>query len=241
MSISAVADALGPYLVVAGLALLWVLTEILQAFHGDIRRALGSWWSVILMGANALFALGVFGLVRGLIFPSANPYLLALASGLGWQVLLRTRVNLLQPMTPEAGEAVSLSLADLYGRLQHYCWRQINQSLIAGRIRLLEQAVRFPLEKLEQQVRFFGSASFFHTPEEMEAYLEKLRSLPDDARAITLASFLLREGGYDFLQERLRAMEKRDALVRPSSYPPPAQQPADCGPRGRGPGPVGTD
>ncbi|MCX8068380.1 MAG: hypothetical protein N3B68_11355 [Anaerolineae bacterium] len=207
MSLSAVADALGPYLLVAVLAALWAMTEVIQAFRSDIRRALRSGWSGLLMGIHGALALLVFALAR-VAFPSANPYLLALVAGLGGLALIRTRINLLQPLNPAIGEAVSLSLADLYGRLQNFCWEQINQGLLAGRTRLLERATRLPVERLEREVRLFAHASALHPPEQVEAYLEKLRSLSDEARALALASFLLREGGYDFFQERLRAMEK---------------------------------
>jgi len=200
--------ALGPYLLVVALSFLWALTEILQTFRSDIRRALRSGWSALLIGVNVLFALLVFALARYLAPPSVNPYLLALGVGAGWQALLRTRINLLQPLTPEAGEAVSLSLSDLYGRFQGFCREQIDQSLIARRIRLLEQATERPVEVLEREVRLYGYASLLHTPEEVEGYLTRLRNLPPEQQAFLLASYLLRQGGYAFLQERLKMMKK---------------------------------
>ncbi len=203
-----VAAALGPYLLVVALSFLWALTEILQTFRSDIRRALRSGWSALLIGVNVLFALLVFALARYLAPPSVNPYLLALGVGAGWQALLRTRINLLQPLTPEAGEAVSLSLSDLYGRFQGFCREQIDQSLIARRIRLLEQATERPVEVLEREVRLYGYASLLHTPEEVEGYLTRLRNLPPEQQAFLLASYLLRQGGYAFLQERLKMMKK---------------------------------
>ncbi|MBO9371277.1 MAG: hypothetical protein J7575_09370, partial [Chloroflexi bacterium] len=203
-----VAAALGPYLLVVALSFLWALTEILQTFRSDIRRALRSGWSALLIGVNVLFALLVFALARYLAPPSVNPYLLALGVGAGWQALLRTRINLLQPLTPEAGEAVSLSLSDLYGRFQGFCREQIDRSLLSGRVRLLEQAVRLPVEELEYQVRLFAHASVLRSPDEVEAYLKKLRQLGAPERALALASYLLAHGGYDLLQERLKAMEK---------------------------------
>ncbi len=203
-----IAAALGPYLLVVALSFLWALTEILQTFRSDIRRALRSGWSALLIGVNVLFALLIFALARYLAPPSVNPYLLALGVGAGWQALLRTRINLLQPLTPEAGEAVSLSLSDLYGRFQGFCREQIDRSLLSGRVRLLEQAIRIPAEELEYQVRLFAHASVLHSPDKVEAYLKKLRELGAQERALALASYLLANGGYDLLQERLKAMEK---------------------------------
>lgn len=207
MTVRDIASALGPYLLVVVLACLWALTEVVQAFRSDIRRALRSGWSGLLMGINGALALLVFALARAAL-PSASPYLLALTAGLGWQALIRTRINLLQPLNPGMGEAVSLSLADLYGRFQRFCWEQINQGLLSGRIRLLERAIRLPLEELAHQVRLFAHASALHPPEQIEAYLEKLRSRGQEEQALALAAYLLNQGGYDFLQERLKAMEK---------------------------------
>ncbi len=203
-----IAAALGPYLLVVALSFLWALTEILQTFRSDIRRALRSGWSALLIGVNVVFALLIFALARYLAPSSVNPYLLALGVGAGWQALLRTRINLLQPLTPEAGEAVSLSLSDLYGRFQGFCREQIDRSLLSGRVRLLEQAIRIPAEELEYQVRLFAHASVLHSPDKVEAYLKKLRELGAQERALALASYLLANGGYDLLQERLKAMEK---------------------------------
>ncbi|MGQ9468006.1 MAG: hypothetical protein ACUVSG_10275 [Anaerolineae bacterium] len=200
---------LGPYLLVVVLSLLWALTEVLQTFRSDIRRALRSGWSALLIGVNAVFALMIFALVRCLTPSSVNPYLLALGVGVGWQALLRTRINLLQPLTPEAGEAISLSLSDLYGRFQGFCREQIDRSLLSGRIRLLEQAIHLPVEELEYQVRLYAHASVLRSPDEVEAYLEKLRGQSPQERALALASFLLAYGGYDLLQDRLKAMERR--------------------------------
>ncbi len=208
MSANELANALGPYLLVAALAGLWALTEVVQTFRSDVRRALGTTWSALLLGINIALALAVFAAVHNWISPSANPYLLALGAGAGWQALLRTRINLLQPLNPEMGEAVSLSLADLYGRLQRFCWGQIDRSLLSGRIRLLEQATRLPVEELERQVRLFAHASVLHPPDLVEAYLAKLQGLGREERALALAAYLLAQGGYDLLHERLKAMEK---------------------------------
>lgn len=41
-----------------------------------------------------------------------------------------------------------------------------------------------------------------------EAYLEKLRGREREEQALALASCLLTQGGYDFLQERLKTTEK---------------------------------
>ncbi len=194
----------GPYLLVAVLALAWALTEVLQTFQSDAERALKTGWSALFLGIHLVLALFVYTLVRLLLPPTVNPWILALAAGVAWQALLRTRINLLQPLTPEAGEAVSLSLSDLYGRFQRFCREQIDQNLVAGRIRLLDRATRLPAETLERHVRLYGYASLLHTPEEVEEYLKRLQKYAPEDRALLLASYLLRQGGYAFLQKLLK-------------------------------------
>lgn len=194
----------GSYLLVAVLALAWSLTEVLQAFRGDAGRALKTGWSALFLGLNLALALFVYTLVRWLLFPTVNPWILALAAGLAWQALLRTQINLLQPLDRETGQAVSLSLSDLYGRFQCFCREQIDQNLADGRIRLLERATRLPAETLERHVRLYGYASLLHTPEEVEEYLQRLQRYAPEDRALLLASYLLREGGYAFLQKLLK-------------------------------------
>jgi hypothetical protein len=204
---------LSPYLVVAGLAVVWALAEILQSFSGDVPRALRTWWSWLLVSVNVAFALLAYAFVRFLIPAQTTPWPVALAVGAGWQALLRTRVNLLQPLNPEVGDSVALSLADLYSRLQRFCRRQIDRALAEERMALLERALRLPPEKLEREVRIYAYASALHPPEKVEAYIEKLQGHDPDRQALLLASYLLREGGYTLLKGRLRELEKATTTV----------------------------
>jgi len=159
------------------------------------------------------FALLVYALVRFLAPAQTTPWPLALAVGVGWQALLRTHINLLQPLNPEAGEAVALSLADLYGRFQRFCRRQIDRTLAGERMSLLEQALRLPPEELEREVRIYAYASALHPPEKVEEYIGKLQDYGSEQRALLLASYLLREGGYGLLKGRLRELEKAADIV----------------------------
>jgi hypothetical protein len=222
------ATVLGPYLLVAGLAALWALAEILQTFRSDARRATRTWWSALLVGFNAAFALLVYAVVRSLVPASADSWLLALAAGAGWQALLRTRVNLLQPLNPDAGEALSLSLADFYSRLQQFCWEQIDQNLAMARRRLLERASRLPVEELERQARFLGHAFTLRSSEEVEEFIQRLKERDPDQRSLLLASFLLRWGGYDLLESQLKEMEKSSERSGTPPHPPPDEQPSPC-------------
>ena len=193
-----------PYLLVAGLAVLWPVAEILQTFEGDVIRALKTVWAALFIAVNVGFAVLIYALVSHVWMAQADPWRAALVTGLGWQALLRSRVHLLQPLTAEAGEAVSLSLADLYGRFQQFCQRQIDQALAMERIRLLEKAIELPEEVLERQLRLMAHASLLVPPDQVESYIKKLGGYDPEHRALLLASYLLRKGGYSFFKKRLR-------------------------------------
>lgn len=201
---------IGPYVLAAGRAALWAISGILQTFRSDVRRALQSGWSALFIGTHIVFIVVIYLLALRVAPSSSDPWLLAIIVGVGGQVLLRTQINLLQPLDPNASQSVSLSLADLYGRFQRFCREQIDQHLAIGRLRLLQQATRLPVEELEKLVRLYSHASILHPPEEIEEYLTKLRekSNPEE-RSLYLASYLLRQAGFAFLQDQLKARPER--------------------------------
>ena len=199
---------LGPYGFVTALAFAWAMAEIVQTFSSDVRRALKSGWAWLFILLNVVFSLLVFAFARLVVPASTSVWPLALGVGVGWQTLLRTSVNLLQPLSVEGGQTVSVSLADLYGRFQRFCRDQIDRTLVEERIKLLKQAQGLPIETLEQEVRLYAYASLIHEPDRVEQFIVKLRSKTPNQRSLMLASYLLREGGYAFLKTRLHAMDR---------------------------------
>ncbi len=213
MTVAQLWPVVGPYLLVVGLAAAWALAEILQTFSGDVPRAVRTWWSALLVGVNMAFALPVYAFARLLVPAEGTSWPLALAVGVGWQALLRTRINLLQPLNPETGEAVAVSLASLYSRFQQFCRGQIDRTLAGERMNLLERALRLPPEKLEREVRIYAYASAIHSHEEVERFIAKLQDHDRERQALLLASYLLREGGYALLKGRLRELEQAAGAV----------------------------
>lgn len=51
------------------------------------------------------FAILVYALVQLMAPATSNPWLVAFAAGIGWQVLIRIRVNLIQPLNTERGKS----------------------------------------------------------------------------------------------------------------------------------------
>lgn len=190
-----------PYALAGVLSILWGMVELAQTFESDLKRALWNLWAALFLAGNLLLAEGVM-LVLDLSLGQGldQRLLMGVGVGVGWQALLRTRINLFQPLG-EGREAVTLSVLDFYRRFQRFCWRQIDRSLIFKRMSLLDEASRLPLDYLERQVRLRWHASMLSRDQNREAeFWQRLQELPEDRRRLYLASSLLREG-YSFLDK----------------------------------------
>ncbi|SNB61014.1 hypothetical protein [Thermoflexus hugenholtzii] len=211
------AGLLLPYLPAGALALLWGLVELAQTFESDLGRALRSPWALVFLAGNVLLTGMVLAMLE-LAFPlePRQRLLLALLAGFGWQALLRTRIHLFQPLG-EQHEAVALSILDLYRRFQRFCWRQIDQTLIAERMALLDRASNLPLDYLRYQFRLQRHASLLSDFEQREAeFWKRLSQLPEDEQRLYLAASLLRIG-YGFLNEVVKRAPAQATSAQRSS------------------------
>lgn len=174
---------LGPVALVALLSLAWALAEIVQTFAGDLRRTVRAGWTWFFVLGHLVTAPLVYAVVRTFLLQDGSPWRVALIAGLGWQVLLRTRANLIQPIQG-GGEGVPLlALVDLYDRFQRFCRTQINQSLLERRMRLLEKALHLPEETLEHQVHLLLFASKVATPTRRRAFWRRCKGNPTSGGA----------------------------------------------------------
>lgn len=202
MTFSVWASLVGPYLLAAGLGLLWALAEVMQTFASDLRRVFHTGWTWLFVAVNVAFALLVYALVRWLN-GDADPWLLALGTAAGGQALLRTRVNFLQPLRSDQASAPLLPFSELYARFQEFCRLQIDQALIGERMDLLEEATCLPEEVLLQRMIIRHQATMLHPTEELDKFIARLQKHEDEQRRkLLIASYLLQQaGGYDALRE----------------------------------------
>jgi len=206
-----------PYLPAGALAILWGLVELAQTFESDLGRALRSRWALIFLAGNVCLT-GIVLVMLDLAFPlePRQRFLLGLFAGFGWQALLRTRIHLFQPLG-EQHEAVAISILDLYRRFQRFCWRQIDQALIAERMALLDRASNLPLDYLRHQFRLHRHASLLSDFEQREAeFWKRLSQLPEDEQRLYLAASLLRIG-YVFLNEVVKRAPAQATSAQRSS------------------------
>jgi hypothetical protein len=106
-------------------------------------------------------------------------------------MLLRTRINLFQPLTGEQSESVALSILDFYRGFQNFCWRQIDRFLFVKRWTLLDQASRCPLDFLKHQVLLLHLASIVlpsGSDKQLDDFLKKLGKHPEDKQRLYLAA-----------------------------------------------------
>jgi hypothetical protein len=202
------------YLPAGALAILWGLVELAQTFESDLWRALRSRWALIFLAGNVCLT-GIVLVMLDLAFPlePRQRFLLGLFAGFGWQALLRTRIHLFQPLG-EQHEAVAISILDLYRRFQRFCWRQIDQALIAERMALLDRASNLPLDYLRHQFRLHRHASLLSDFEQREAeFWKRLSQLPEGEQRLYLAAYLLRIG-FDFLKEVVKRAPSQGSSVR---------------------------
>ena len=205
---------IGPYALVIGLALFWALAEVLRTFEKDPVRALKNGWTWAFIGFNMLFSALVYLVVRLLpiaSLQSMDPLLLALVVGVGWQTLLRTNINLIQPLNPEVSKAIAISVAEQYGRLQGFFMTRIGQSLLDERQHWLFRAIALPVQDLEQSLRVTNSVALVDRRKDIEAYIEKTKQLPEDQRKVRLAQLLLDIAGLKNFKTFVKNMEAQHA------------------------------
>lgn len=191
------------YAVTAALGIVWAASEIVSVFHVTPLRALRTWGALFLMLVNALFACLALAAILQVAPNSANLFT-AILVGLGWQALVRSKINLYKPLPGEPGsEGLSLPVDEIYGRLQTFARRSIDQSLARERIRLLEQAQALPVETLMREVRLLSYGLTEMDPATVDEWLARMQERPmtDEERKMLLASKLMDAGGAVMLKQ----------------------------------------
>lgn len=122
------------------------------------------------------------------------------------QALLRTQINLLQPLPGSQTESVGVSINDIYARLQRFCRRQIDRSLAGERSALLEQTLKLDVDTLSHRARLMAHALITDELQDFEGYIQRMdeRGMAPEDRKLLLASYLLDHGGPAPLRDLLK-------------------------------------
>jgi hypothetical protein len=196
----------GLYLLAAGLSGLWAVVEVISAFEYAPLRALRTGGALLLIAINVGFAWLVLALLLEAAPDASASMWTAVAVAFGWQALMRTQINLLQPLPGSESEAIGVSINDLYARIQRFCRRQIDRSLAGERSALLEEALQLDLDTLIRRARLMAYALITDEPQDFDSYLQRMdeRNLSPDERKLLVASWLLDNGGPEALRELLK-------------------------------------
>jgi hypothetical protein len=192
------------YIVTALLSMIWAATEVISAFEAAPIRALFTLGAWLLMLTNAFFAcLALMAVLQ--VAPNAeNNLLTAFIVAFGWQTLVRSQVNVFRPLPGEpTGQGLALPVDEIYGRIQRFVRRSIDQSLARERMKLLTQALELDLKTLKHRVQLMSYGLTDMDPEEVRSWMEAMESRPmdDNERKMLLASKLIEVSGVQGLRE----------------------------------------
>jgi len=186
------------------------LAELLTSFEAPFGTPRNKWpW--ILMVVNGLTGMGVFWLlvqVRGM---PERPILTAVAVGLGFHALIRTKLVLAKSFFPRSSPDWGLDVGWLYTRLQDFVKKRLDQALMRGRKQSIDRLTRFyTLDGLYTEVKTAIQLRETFSEEEKEAERRKVdefmndQSLSNDLLKIYLAEKLISVAGQDYVDLLLR-------------------------------------
>jgi len=201
-----------PYFIAAAFSGVVAIAEIVTVFENDSMRALKTWGSFLLVFLNVVFAVFLLFLVNtvGGVTTGSSRFWVALGVGVGFPTLLRTRFTFIKPLPGSADEGIAVSLDELYGRLQRFCRRQIDQALATGRVQLVDEAMqRLELTTLENRLRLLLEGGLILAEAGAGTYVDRIvnhQDYTETRKKMLLAFGLLNYGGFNTLKQMLKSV-----------------------------------
>lgn len=218
------------YVVTAVLSMIWAASEIISAFETSPIRALFTWGAWLLMLTNAFFACLALMAVLQIMPTAADNLLTAFVVGFGWQALVRSQINVFRPLPGEpSGQGLVVPVDQVYGRIQHFVRRSIDQSLARERTKLLTATLALDVATLKQQVQLMSFGLTEMDPAEVQNWLNEMESRPmtDVERKMLLASKLIETSGVQGLKQLIKSQAKPAGQPAPPVAAAPATVPSD--------------
>jgi hypothetical protein len=188
-------DVVAPFVVAALAGAALAFFELLTTFQRNIGRALKSRWGLVLLGLNALSAVGVYAIVR-YVFKFDAGIWTALVVGVTFPVVIRSRFTFYrQPGEKETADLTEFSLKvdEFYQTLQGWCLNEVN-TLLAEQRKALAEAIKnkFSVKQLEKELRdLIASGVMPEKRQEQEKKLDEILQTQDNARREQLLALLL--------------------------------------------------
>lgn len=182
----------------------WAGLDLLTTFTDDLPFVLRNRWAWIYTGGHALAAGFVYLLVRDGL-PQTTSWAGALLVGLGWQALLRLRIQVMWPLDGGEDEGAALApLEALYRRFQEICRLHLDRALMRKRSALVRRLTQQPADWLEDQAKMTMASSQLDDPLSGWKKLAQLKEQLGETWSWYLAYYLLRRGGEAFVEDLLR-------------------------------------
>ncbi len=214
------------YIVTAFLSMIWAASEVISAFEATPVRALVTRGAWLLMLTNAFFACLALMVTLELAPNRADSLLTAFAVGFGWQALVRSQISVFRPLPGEpSGQGLVVPVDQVYGRVQEFVRRSIDQSLARDRTQLLEQALALDVETLKRQVQLMSYGLSEMDPQQVQNWLREMesRSITDYERKMLLASKLIEtsgaHGAQQFITRQVQEAKQADTSAGPTPAP----------------------
>jgi len=188
-------NVVAPFVVAALAGAALAFFELLTTFQRNIGRALKSRWGLVLLGLNALSAVGVYAIVR-YVFKFDAGIWTALVVGITFPVVIRSRFTFYrQPEEKETANLTEFSLKvdEFYQTLQGWCLNEVNTRLAEQR-KALAEAIKdkFSVKQLEKELRdLIASGVMPEKRQEQEKKLDEILQTLDSARRAQLLALLL--------------------------------------------------
>lgn len=206
------------YIATAILSMIWAASEVISAFEAAPLRALFTWGAWLLMLTNAFFACLALLAVLQIMPTAADNLLTAFVVGFGWQALVRSQISVFRPLPGEpGGQGLVVPVDQVYGRIQHFVRRSIDQSLARERMKLLTATLALDVATLKQQVQLMSFGLTEMDPAEVQNWLNEMESRPmtDVERKMLLASKLIETSGVQGLKQLIKS--QAEAAGQPAS------------------------
>jgi hypothetical protein len=188
-------DALVPYVIVVGVALLVALAELLTTFGGNFFLALKSRWTYVLAAANVVVAATTYAVSRRWLNIESDLLLAALV-GATYPVLLRSKFTVFRPVGSKDDpqlSALSFRMDSIYGALQERCYRQVDNAVAVRRtLKAQRLAGRSEAHLVAAIKQVIAARDLPAEREKDEQYVVKLQnSSEEDLRKFQIALFLI--------------------------------------------------
>ncbi len=218
------------YVVTAIFSMIWAASEVISAFQTTPVRALFTRGAWLLMLTNAFFACLALMAVLEIVPEAANSLLTAFAVGFGWQALVRSQISLFRPLPGEpGGQGLVVPIDEVYGRIQRFVRRSIDQSLARERTKWLTEALVLDVATLKRQVRLMSYGLTEMDPTEVQNWLHEMesRQMTDEERKMLLASKLIEVSGIQGLKQLIKDYTREAKQPATPATPAPAPATSD--------------